>query len=141
MKKIIVLALFAFLSVNVFAQKGDAILGKWLSPGGRGQVEVFKKNNKYFGKIVWMKVLSDKTGKPLTDQRNLIKSLRKRLIMGLEVLKNCSFNGKSYEGGTVYDPESGKTYTCSMVLKGNTLKVSGYIGMFVGRTDTWTKAN
>ncbi|HEX8023172.1 DUF2147 domain-containing protein [Mucilaginibacter sp.] len=141
MKKIIGVTLFVFLATHAFAQKGDAILGKWLSPGGRGQVEVYKKNNKYFGKIVWLKVTADKNGKPLTDRRNLNLSLRKRPVLGLEVLKNCNVKGKYYDDGTIYDPESGKTYTCNLFLNGNKLKVTGFVGMFVGRTDTWTRVN
>lgn len=131
--------MLAFLSVNVFAQKGDAILGKWLSPSGRGQVEVFKRNNRYFGKISWLKTTTDKSGKPLTDQHNLTLSLRKRPIMGLEVLRNSRFAGGYYDEGTVYDPESGKTYRSQLVLRKNSLKVIAYMGMFPVRTDNWTR--
>ena len=47
-----------------------------------------------------------------------------------------------WEGGTIYDPETGKIYKCRMWFDDNTdiLKVKGYIGVsFVGRTTEWER--
>lgn len=44
------------------------------------------------------------------------------------------------EGGTLYDPKSGKTYRGEMTASGNALALRGYIGLKVfGRTETWTR--
>ena len=44
--------------------------------------------------------------------------------------------------GKIYDPESGKTYSCKMWYDGGPgkLKVKGYVGISIlGRTTLWTR--
>jgi uncharacterized protein (DUF2147 family) len=50
-------------------------------------------------------------------------------------------DGNSYEDGTIYDPENGKTYSCTIeMVNANTLNVRGYIGIsLIGRTDVWKR--
>jgi uncharacterized protein (DUF2147 family) len=125
---------------NASAQKADAILGKWINPSGEGQVLIYKKDNKFYGRLVWIKV-PDRDGKPKMDIHNPDKALQTRPELGLELLKDFTFNGDDvYEDGTIYDPKSGKTYSCKMTLKGNSLKIRGYIGISLfGRTEVWTR--
>jgi uncharacterized protein (DUF2147 family) len=55
------------------------------------------------------------------------------------MLKNFSFDENEWNGGTIYDPENGKTYNCKIAIRdGNKLDVRGYIGIsLLGRTETW----
>ncbi len=139
-KKIAVMLLFVMASLNVLAQKADAIVGKWINPSGEGQVQIYKKGSKYFGKLVWMKEPNDENGKPKTDVKNPNDALKSRPKMGLELLKDFVFEDDSYEDGTIYDPKSGKTYSCKMTMNGNKLKIRGYIGIsLLGRTEIWTR--
>jgi uncharacterized protein (DUF2147 family) len=48
---------------------------------------------------------------------------------------------KTWKDGTIYDSESGKTYSCNVkMVDENTLEVRGYVGIsMIGRTDTWKK--
>jgi uncharacterized protein (DUF2147 family) len=48
---------------------------------------------------------------------------------------------KQWKDGTIYDPKTGKEYSCKAEMKkNNVLEVRGYIGVSVfGRTDTWTR--
>lgn len=129
-------------TLTVLAQKGDAILGKWLNPSGEDQIFIYKKGDKYFGKLGWIKH-PDENGKPKVDKNNPDPALRTRPDLNLELLKDFTFDGeKTYEGGTIYDPKSGKTYSCKMTLtdNNNTLKIRGYIGISLfGRTEVWTR--
>jgi uncharacterized protein (DUF2147 family) len=122
------------------AQKADAVLGRWINPSGEGQVLIYKKDNKYYGKLVWLKI-PDRDGKPKTDIHNPDKALQSKPELGLEQLKGFTFDGDDeYEGGTIYDPKNGKTYSCKMTIKGNSLKIRGYIGISLfGRTEVWTR--
>jgi uncharacterized protein (DUF2147 family) len=47
-----------------------------------------------------------------------------------------------WENGTVYDPKSGKTYSCLMELpEPDKIVVRGFIGVALfGRTYIWTRA-
>ena len=49
-----------------------------------------------------------------------------------------------YEGGKIYDPKSGKTYSAKAELAngGKSLKVRGFMGVSVlGRTQTWQRVD
>lgn len=83
----------------------------------------------------------DSKGIPFTDTENPDKSKRKMPLIGLLILKDFHYSNNEWKGGTIYDPESGKTYTCTMWIENtNTLKVRGYWGLFY-ETQTWTKTN
>jgi uncharacterized protein (DUF2147 family) len=140
-KKIGFVVIIALFSISASAQKADAIVGKWLSATGEGQVQIYKKGDKFFGKLSWMKFPNDASGKPKTDQHNPDKKLQSRPELGIELLKDFTFDGDDvYEDGTIYDPKSGKTYSCKMTLKGDVLKIRGYIGIsLLGRTENWTR--
>ncbi|MBC7867421.1 MAG: DUF2147 domain-containing protein [Gloeobacteraceae cyanobacterium ES-bin-316] len=59
------------------------------------------------------------------------------------MLKNFIFNGKDkWVNGKIYDPSSGKTYSCTMKIEGlNTLEIRGYIGISLfGKTELWTRS-
>ncbi len=124
-----------------FAQE---VIGKWKLDDGSAIVEVYKSGNVYNGKIVWLKNPTESDGTPAVDSKNPDKSLRKRKILGLNMLSNLKADGKGeYSGGTIYDPGNGKTYYCSMEVKGNTLKVRGSLDKsgFLGRTMDWFRVN
>jgi len=45
-----------------------------------------------------------------------------------------------WKNGYIYDPDNGKTYRCKAQLKGDTLKVRGFIGVsLLGRNSEWTR--
>ena len=134
--------LFLLTGIAVFAQNADAVLGVWKSGEGTGMVQIFKKSDKYFGKVVWLKVPNDPDGKPRTDLNNPDEKLRTRPLKGLENLREFVFKGKDvWEEGRIYDPKTGNDYACVMKLVDeNTLEVRGYIGVSLfGRTDVWKR--
>lgn len=134
------IVLFVF-SCQLFAQKKDDILGKWLNPTGEGQVEIYKRGDKFFGKLAWIKEPNDQDGKPKTDEKNPTESLRNKPVLGLEILKNFIFDDGNWIDGTIYDPKSGKTYSCKLTLKDNNLlNVRGFIGVsLIGRTEVFKR--
>ncbi|MFC5283355.1 DUF2147 domain-containing protein [Pedobacter alpinus] len=141
MKKTIFFIAIVFASLGVFAQSADAVIGKWTNSEGEAHIQIYKKGNKYYGKLAWLKSPNTQAGKPKTDVNNSETSLRTRPILGLEFLKNFSYSDKTWEEGTIYDPKSGKTYSCKITMSGNDkLNVRGYVGIsLIGRTDTWTR--
>lgn len=139
--------LFAFsvTAVSAFSQnKADDIAGIWLTPGDNSaKIEIYRYADRYVGKIAWMKNPNE-NGKPKTDWHNPDKNKRNTPRLGLVIMTGFKFNGEDeWRGGHVYDPETGNTYSAYLYLKGNnTLKLRGYIGFsFLGRTETWIRAN
>lgn len=141
MKSVALVFSFIVFSLSAFAQNADAILGSWVNPSGEDHILIYKRGNKFFGRLDWIKYPNDEQGKPKTDKNNPDARLRSRPDLGLVLLKDFTYEGDGlYEDGTIYDPKSGKTYSCKMTLKGNALKIRGYIGIsLLGRTETWTR--
>jgi len=134
-----------FTQLNAQDFKADDILGVWMNEDKDAQVEIYKDNGKYFGKIVWLlNPIDEETNKPKLDDKNEDISLRDRPVMGLLLLKDFVFDGDDeWEDGTIYDPKNGKTYSCYMEFEDkddmSTLKIRGYIGIsLLGRTTYWT---
>lgn len=65
-----------------------------------------------------------------------------QLIRGMTFISGLKKDDDEWNGGTILDPESGKTYKCKMYLEdnGQKLVVRGYIGFaLVGRSQTWNR--
>ncbi|UKJ06618.1 DUF2147 domain-containing protein [Solitalea lacus] len=147
MKKLFALTLIAcFFSLAGFAQSGaDAILGVWLNKDKDAKIQILKKGTEYWGKIIWLKNPKDNKGQDKKDDKNPEAALKSRNIHGLEILKSFKYDSgdDKWADGTIYDPKSGKTYSCKITLNDkNSMNVRGYIGVsLIGRTDVWTRAN
>ena len=121
------------------------VLGKWLNEDKDAHVEIFMKGDKYFGKLVWIKEpIDSETGKPKLDKHNPDPELQKRPSLGLELLTNFVFDDDEWEDGEIYDPKTGKTYSCYMEFPDednlDRLKIRGYVGVsLLGKTTYWTK--
>lgn len=58
------------------------------------------------------------------------------------MLKGFEFDDDEWEDGTIYDPENGKTYSCTIKFRDGKLDLRGYIGIsLIGRTQTWYKVS
>lgn len=134
MKKITVGILLAFLSIfsqsfTVKQVSPNNIIGIYWSPKKDAKIEIYLKGQLYFGKFAW-------AATPRKDINNPTKALQNRDVLGLEFLTKFTYDDGVYKGGEIYDPETGKTYSCKMSLDGNKLKVRGYIGISLfGRTE------
>ena len=136
-KKITTILAFVFFSSITIAQ--NQIIGKWTSEDKEGITEIYEQNKYYFGKITWLKKPYDNKGIPFTDTENPDKLKRNTPLMELVILSNFYFRNNEWKGGKIYDPQKGKTYTCTMWLTdNNTLKVRGYWGLFY-QTQTWIR--
>ena len=137
MKKIIAF-LFVFSSTFIIAQtqKADDLIGTYMTDKNEGMVEITKRDNKFFGKLLWTKT----EGK--LDTNNPDVKQQSQPLRGKEILKSFDFNGSDlWHNGTIYDPKNGKTYSCKITRdeKGN-LSVRGFIGLsLIGRTTLWIK--
>ena len=131
------------------AANPEAILGKWWNQEKESQIEIYKADGKYFGKIVYLKEpvypandTEGMAGKPKIDRKNPDVNKRNVPLMGLLMLWDFTNTGDNlWENGFIYDPRDGKTYKCKMTLEPpDILNVRGFIGVSLfGRTNTWTR--
>ncbi len=142
---IMIMAMGIFAVNTVTAQDVEAgdVLGIWLNEDEDAQIKIYQEDDKYFGKIIWLRdPIDEETGKPKTDKENPDESLRNVPTLGLLILKNFEFDEDEWNDGTIYDPKSGKTYSCYMIFPDGKekLKIRGYIGIsLLGRTSYWTR--
>jgi uncharacterized protein (DUF2147 family) len=143
MKQIALLILLTALSLSGFSQAKDVIIGKYVNASGEAHVDIYKKNEKYYGKIVWLKNPKNEQGAIKTDVRNPEDKLKLKPLLGLEILKDFIYDGDKWTDGKIYDPKSGKTYSCNITRKANgDLNIRGYIGIsIIGRSEVWKKVN
>ncbi|KPK56199.1 MAG: hypothetical protein AMS22_01920 [Thiotrichales bacterium SG8_50] len=132
------------LLLAVFAASGALELpdveGTWLSGDGDGWIEITHVGDGLSGIIKGSPNAGD--DRPDRDVKNPDPALRDRLLTGLELFRGFSYDGDGrWTGGTIYDPNSGKTYRCIITwVDKDTLKVRGYIGVpMLGRTETWRR--
>ena len=142
-KKVI---MFCFLVVGLLTGsaaycQSDKIEGTWFNDVKDAKIQIYKSGDgKFYGKIIWLKD-PVKNGKPKLDEKNKNEKLQKQPIVGLVILKGFEKDGDTYEDGTIYDPENGKTYDCKITYKGKTLSIRGYVGISMfGRTTVWERA-
>jgi len=122
------------------ADEPPEIDGIWLSGDGDGWIEITASATGLSGVITGSPNASEE--RPDTDEKNPDPVLRDRPLVGLSVFAGFEYDGDGrWSGGTIYDPNSGKTYRCRVTLvDSDTLKVRGYVGVpLLGRTETWTR--
>ena len=141
--KIAIMALaIIFTESFASAQDIDSVLGIWESEHGSGRIQISKNGESYNGKIVWLKDETDESGKPKLDVNNPLDEFKSRPIKGLNVLSDFTYsNNGVWDGGTVYDPRSGKKYSCKLNISGNgQLEIRAFKGIsLIGMTQTWSR--
>ncbi|WP_035091097.1 DUF2147 domain-containing protein [Aquimarina macrocephali] len=106
MKFIIFLALpLLFLSSSV---SSDTYIGKWKIKGG-SIIEIYRDGDYFYGKI------DKRAERPLSnlnglDNKNPLKELKGRPLLGMNILENLSYKDGELSGGTIYNADSGKSY-------------------------------
>jgi len=142
--KTLVICFTSFLlsSLNAFSQHENDIVGKWLNGLGNEKIEIYKKDNRFFGKLIWLKNPLDVKNEPIKDVNNKDSHLQTRPLIGIDIFRNIVYSRNNiWRGGRVYDPKSGRTYNCQIALRdSNKLNVRRYYGIAIlGRTETWTR--
>jgi uncharacterized protein (DUF2147 family) len=149
MKKIlagIVIFMFVVVFFSVTAKAQNTFTGTWRTIADEGpdkgkakaHIEIFEKNGLYFGKIIKLLLKPQDT---LCDK--CVGDLKNKPVVGMINMQDMKKSGKldeelgdEYAGGTIMDPDNGKTYKCKMWVKGDVLTTRGYIGFFY-RTGQW----
>jgi uncharacterized protein (DUF2147 family) len=111
------------------------VAGNWVT-ADKSVVQMYPCGQLLCGKLMHIE------GKHTVDDQNPSADLRKRPLCGLNIVEGFkSADGTHFDGGHVYDPESGKTYRGVITLQGDVLKLRGYVGVpLFGRTEVWRRA-
>lgn len=121
----------------------DPIIGKWKTIDDdtnkpRSIVEIYKKGDLYYGKVVEMFLEPDEDPDPVCDDCDKDDPRYMQKTLGMEILKGAKKEGNEYVDGNILDPANGKVYSCKLWLEDGDLKLRGYLAFFY-RTQTWLK--
>jgi uncharacterized protein (DUF2147 family) len=113
------------------------ILGNWLTEPRDGIIQISRAaDGSYQGRIV------GGNDPQRLDQHNPDQARRTQPLLGQTILQGMRYDGGGkWSGGTIYDPDSGRTYKCHLErLDQERLQVRGYIGFaLLGRSQLWTR--
>lgn len=144
MKKSLLLLLFLALGIaRMAAAQTQSPLGVWTNSEKKATFEIYKCGDKLCGKIMTLTIPNDPaTGKPKTDSKNPDPKLQSRPRLGLVFMQGFKYDDDNkWDDGKIYDPETGKTYSCYMKMESaNSMEVKGYIGFsLIGKSQTWSR--
>ncbi len=152
MNRICGLALVIWLlSATIAPAADDGVIGTWKTADGRALIDIYQCGDKICGRVAWLREpffpANDRQGMagwPRTDRHNPNPELRRRRVLGLQIMEGFTRNGDNRWGqGTIYDADTGRTYKSRLTLIApNRLELHGYIGIpLFGRSSVWTRQN
>jgi len=121
------------------ASQEASILGRWRTPTEGGVVEIQRCGETLCGRLIDAAPL--RRNPDQKDVRNRDAALRDRPLRGLAVLRNLTGGPTVWQGGPLYDPNSGQGAprgTLTLVDE-NRLNVRGCIARVLCRTQTWRR--
>lgn len=141
MKRFIGLAAAGVLFAGAAMAEPHDVHGVWLTEAGTAKVEISDcGDGTPCGDVVWIDPDSLEEGvTPATavDRNNSDPSLRSQSVIGMTMLADFDRKRNDWRGGTIYDPESGKTYGSRIKrLESGELQVKGCIGP-ICQTQVW----
>jgi uncharacterized protein (DUF2147 family) len=117
-------------------------VGLWHAEGGAAKVRIEPCGETLCGRVLWLRSPLDEDGCPRRDRLNPDPALQARMVEGLMILRGLvAREDGTWTDGSIYDPASGRTYSCQLTLAGDDrLLLRGYVGVpLLGRTTTWTR--
>ena len=131
------ISLITLLSSISFAQQADIIIGKYRLPN-KLDIEIFKNNEKYFGKII---ALNGFENGQLKDINNPDRSKHNDFLLGKVIIKDLEYDQeeKKWINGSMYGSEKGMYFNLKITeVRQNEIVVIG--SKFVMRkTLEWEK--
>lgn len=122
---------------------GQSIIGKWktidsVDGEAKSIVEIYKKGEKVFGKII--EILNPEKKDAVCNKCE--GEAKDKPVLGFELIKDMVKYKGEYKKGTIFDPVQGKEFRCRIKLtkNPNILQVRGYIA-FLYATQYWERVN
>lgn len=126
MKKIVLTA--AIGAVHIMSLHAQ-VTGMWKitdenSKVEKSVVEIFEKNNMYYGRVIKILPTSKRTH---CDQCE--GELKNKPLVGMVIISDLTKTANGGEDGKILNPANGNTYSCYIELVGpDRLKLRGYLG-------------
>jgi uncharacterized protein (DUF2147 family) len=138
-----VLLLSASPATVAVAQSASPV-GNWATADKSGIIEIYHctDSDALCGRLAWFQIKADDPNPQGLDLKDPDPARRNQPLCGLTFMYGFkAAQPNIWEDGTVYDPDSGKTYHAKMkLLDDGALDLHGYIGIsLIGRSEIWTR--
>lgn len=125
------------------AAQSVGLTGRWASQGF-GSIVDFQACQAdaatMCGRIRWLWEANDSDGRPRVDGRNPDRSLRARPLVGIEIIRGFRETAPGvWTGGSLYNPDDGRTYTGTIRLRQGALHLQGCALNVFCQTQVWRR--
>ena len=97
----------------------DMILGNWMDDKNEVLVKIYKIENKYFGKSLWIQNVAN-PGQPLPKEE--------QHWIGKVLMNDFIWQNNEWSKGTIYHIKENQTYSAYITpINQNTVKVTGFV--------------
>lgn len=113
------------------ASSPNEIVGVWEAENGSLKFEIFDAGGIYAGRMIFGDRVVEADGKTFKkDTLNPDPKLRSRSLKGIVFVNNLKWDAadRRWEGGSLYDGSSGRTYSGRATLVNGKLELRGYVG-------------
>jgi len=125
-----VIAVFLSLATTRIrvASPAERLIGVWESEEKNLLIQISKEGPHFVGTMTYYQCATETIMRSRVDIENPDPSLVGRKLLGLKLVEKLSYRGNDvWDGGKIYDPNSGRTYDARVQLtNANTLVVRGY---------------
>jgi uncharacterized protein (DUF2147 family) len=140
MKQLIIVILALTCQISIQAQESpDKIVGVWLNEDNSNKIEIYKVDDTYSGKIVWIAQLEKNPGLDPKDKNNPDPQKRNQSILGMDIITGLSFSKGKWIDGTIYTPQKGIYAECEVKLSSEDQLILTVSKGFFSKTKAWKR--
>ncbi len=102
-------------------------------------MRIEEKDGEFLGTVV--RVFDAAAPNPLCERCE--GALKDKPVVGMTILRGLRREQGGFGGGTILDPDEGRSYRCraQLVDGGRRLELRGYVGLpLLGRTQVWVRS-
>lgn len=125
------------------AQTGADISGNWATRGFGSIVQLRPcagAAQTMCGRILWLWEPNDAQERSRVDTHNPDRGLRTRSLIGVEIVQNLRETSPGvWSGGSLYNPDDGRTYTGEITLRNGVLELRGCALSVFCQTQIWRR--
>ena len=126
----------------IMPASAEDVNGVWAMTDGKVTVKIARCGGNLCAKIVGLKEpISKIDGKPKVDRENPNASLRKRPLIGLDILLGMKPAKSGVWKGQIYNADDGKTYNAMLTQSGNKISLKACVAAVFCKTSNFVRAN